>query len=206
MIIPDNDLDLNLDDLSQAVEDIETQPDKEHLIEEAIIQLHQNCDGARTQDQIGFAGMHTHIGKRIGAKLLEGGKLTIPEIQWAGKALPYYMNTQLSWFVYTDFLLAIDHAKENAANRHEKRMFEQSIIESKIREMTADKLKEYLKLIPIEKCDNRDKKFIRSLQYWRRGYTFSQKTWVETFLKRYWYLIPEQIGDEQCKARKIQIR
>ncbi|KKL57510.1 hypothetical protein LCGC14_2234680 [marine sediment metagenome] len=206
MIIPDNDLDLNLDDLSQAVEDIETQPDKEYLITEAIIQLHQSCDGAVSQDQIGFAGYHTHFGKRIGKKLENGGKLSLPEIEWAKSALPYYMHTQLTWLKKMDFDIGIYHARENALDRHRKQMFEQSIVENKIREMTTDKLKEYLKLIPIEKCDKRDQKFIRSLQNWQRGYTFSQLTWVETFLKRYWYYISEQIGDEQCKARKIQIR
>ncbi len=206
VIQPDNYLDLNLDDLSQAVKDIEEQPDKEYLIIEAIIQLHQNCDGAVSQDEIGFVGYHTHFGKRIGRKLEEGGELTLPEIEWAKNALPYYMNTQLTWLKKMDFDIGIYHATLNATNRHEKHIFEQSIIENKIREFTKEELKECLKLIPVDKCDKRDQKFIKSLQNWQRGYTFSQQTWVETFLKRYWYLISEQIGDEQCKARKIQIR
>ena len=111
---------IDFSDILETVETVEAEAPNETLIEMAILQLDSVCDGARTQDNMGYAGMHTYIGKKIAGRLKQGTKLTIRDIRWAEKALPYYLNTQLTWLSKKDFNLAINNAfkRENARHQH----------------------------------------------------------------------------------------
>ncbi len=124
-------MNIDLSNINEVVAEVEKEKPAEELIEQAIVQLDSVCDGAITQDGIGFAGMHTYIGKKIASRLKQGIKLTIREIRWADRALPYYLNTQLNWLSKKDFNLAIKNAfkRENARHQHtlnvRKKEFEQ---------------------------------------------------------------------------------
>ena len=63
----------------------------------ALFQLDGDCDGARTHDAQGFAAFHTYKGKTLAGKLREGGIINAEDLAFIQNALPYYMNTQLSW-------------------------------------------------------------------------------------------------------------
>lgn len=111
---------IDFSDILETVEEVEKEKPTEELIEMAILQLDSVCDGAITQDGVGFAGMHTRKGKWIAAKLLAGNKLNKFEIIWAKFSLPYYLNTQLGW-LKQDFKMAIEDARLNEMHRFTER-------------------------------------------------------------------------------------
>ncbi len=109
---------IDFSDIGEVAAEVERKKPTEELIEMAIMELDNVCDGARTLDGVGFAGMHTRTGKKIAKRLNKypDYKLTRHEIVWAQMSLGYYLNTQLSW-LKKDFKEAIMDAYANAAER-----------------------------------------------------------------------------------------
>ncbi len=108
---------IDFSDIGEVAAKVEHKKPTEELIEMAIMELDSVCDGARTLDGVGFAGMHTRSGKKIAKRLgYPNYKLTRYEIVWAQMSLKYYLNTQLSW-LKKDFKEAIIDAYANAAER-----------------------------------------------------------------------------------------
>ena len=187
---------ISLDDIDDEVDRIELIASKgnERLLVWAIIHLHLLCDGAVTEDNMGFSGQHTRRGKQIGAKLDAGGKLTVPDVEWAKKAIPYYLNTQLKE-LKPHFKDSIEDAMKKAKERHEKYMFGQSVIIDKVNRLSNEECKTLLKTININECSERDRNFIRLMQNWKKPYTDwegGQLPVVRRLLIRYWHLVKEK--------------
>lgn len=163
----------------------------EEWIEQAIVQLHQCCDGARTQDEIGFAGFHTRTGKNIGAKLMRGEKLTVLDVQWAEKALPYYLNTQLGW-LKDDFNDAIKDAQEKAYERFSAEQKEKNDLDKWLLELEYDELLRLFNALILEKIGPWNRDFIKSLQKQNKAgklMTPKQLYWIRRFTAEYWHLV-----------------
>ena len=108
---------IDFSDIGEIAAKVERKKPTEELIEMAIMELDSVCDGARTLDGVGFAGMHTRTGKKIASRLgYPNYKLKRFEIVWAQMSLRYYLNTQLSW-LKKDFKEAIQDAYANERER-----------------------------------------------------------------------------------------
>lgn len=106
----------NLDDLNFEGKVPDFDPHK--YVADAVIKLHLCCDGAMSEDDMGFAGMHTVYGKRLGKKLLNGYLFDQKDLRWCERALPYYMNTQLDYMDKELFKQAIEDLKPEAKQRY----------------------------------------------------------------------------------------
>lgn len=165
-------------------EDLET--NKELLIEDCIFYLDAVCDGARSDDAVGFSGAHTAIGKGIAAKLRAGAKLSSTDIIWAQTNLPYYFNTQLT-FVPKEFFHKLCERKLAVALAREK-AFEEKRADFLGRLHYPESFAFFCK-IDLAKVDEKDRSFMLSLRNWRGEHSQRQQPYILKFVEK--YLEPE---------------
>lgn len=185
---------LSDDQISKALdmlgEEIELPED---AIEIAICDLASVCDGATTQDKMGYAGMHTSRGRSLAAKIREGGKLSKNDLHWAQTALPYYFNTQLQWINKREFDILCGR-KISEAEEKEKELEEQKEIEKNkkaeelemLQDLDQSELKSDLKeVFKSGKIEQKDISFITNLVNWRGDWSDKQRYWAAKFVQKY---------------------
>ncbi len=176
---------IDLDDILETVEEVEKEPPTEELVEMAILQLDSVCDGAITDDGVGFAGMHARTGKKIAARLKTGLKLTMLQARWARHALSYYLNTQLDWIDKEDFKIAADDAYEKARTRESARINKNLALSRSLETLSREEMVKLFKSIDMQIVEAKDQAFIRGLKQWPKDYSPKQYIFVRKFITKY---------------------
>ncbi len=160
----------------------------EIFIKELINQLDAVCDGASTDDGVGFAGQHTRRGKRIAHFNRAGYSLRVRDIEWAQVSLPYYFNTQLKHVDKENWKLTCSLAMELAADNERAREKTQAAAELKLLNMPITEVACLLDNIPKDIIEARDIVFLQSLQRWfhrNKSWSAKQFIFVCSFLIKY---------------------
>lgn len=172
----------NIDDI--GFDELDLRFSEFDYIKEAMIRLHLHCDGARSDDGMGFAAMHTSNGKRIGAKLVEGYYMTAFEVEWCKTSLPYYFNTQLMYIDKELFKDSIKTLYKKAIERDKK--FKDERKKLFIGKSNEDLAKEFLN---IEEYDGLTEKFINDAKSLKQFYKVNN------------YFTPKQVNYAAVIAR-----
>lgn len=174
-----------LDDLPEIA--IEPQA-HEQYIQRALFQLDVCCDGAISDDGMGFAGMHSFRGKNIAARLNAGKMWNVNDVKWIKKALPYYFNTQLQWVDKEYFFACCNALIEELEVLEIERETEQRTRQEKIAALSQQEKVVRFMAINADNILLKDRTFIMSLQSWiqsKKSWTPKQQVYVEKFLVKY---------------------
>ena len=159
-----------------------------------MIALDQRCDGARSDDGIGFMGGHAQAGKAIASRIRSELPLSVRQFEFCVNALPHYFNTQLTWIDQGEFTTEVEsmRASFGAAQKHRDNV---------ATERAYDDAFPLLKKIPLEGVDPKDREFLSSLQKWRGRHTERQQPHVSRIVARYEYLIPRTVEETASVER-----
>lgn len=129
----------DLDDVS-----LETDISCADYVTDALMLLDGRCDGAITDDGVGFAAMHTYTGKKIAAKIANGYHYRWFELEWMGDSLPYYFNTQLAHIDADVFKECINDLLGEAHKREYTYKLEKGKLEMRLEDDPDEVAKELL--------------------------------------------------------------
>lgn len=185
------------ENFSEALETELSEPtDIKTLFPEALKYLDSVCDGAITDDAVGFAGTHTGKGKKLAANYRNAIPFTTSDVNWIYNSLSYYFNTQLSWIDREDWKLAYNYEYTKASETEADLLEELKKLENFLLSATSDQLKLLLKAINLKAVARRDTNFIKSLQNWQRFYSWKQVHMMKKFILNYSHTIPQSVKDE----------
>ncbi len=179
----------------QIMDDLVAEASKEwdpmELLLEAVHSLRAVCDGATSDDTMGFAGMHVHHGHRIAAT---SRNMIVPQdVLWMGEHLQYYKNTQLQWVPWDKWrdmvAKALVEADQNLVRIKAEEAAElerQHAQEERIQSIPYKEARLLFVSIDRSQVEKKDLNFLVNLQKQSYRHTEKQEAWLYEFLAKYW--------------------